>query len=387
MASRFQKALRPPRKLIFTRDGSWFTGMTILVGIGAINTGNNLLYLLLGMMLGLIIVSGILSEQSLRKVTVRRLEPGDLFAGRVSRMRYELTNKKRFLASFSLTVQEHEARETRGRRRQHLGLSAERPSKRKLRAAENDPGGPSALGIRVPAARSLVLVSEYMFPRRGLYQYVGLDLGTRFPFGFFEKLRAIYDPTEVLVYPEVRPGTVGIPQTLDHDGEVQRNVEGQHGEFFGLREFRDGDDVRDVNWKVTARRGALVRKLYDKQDDEALAIHLYNWVPPDADEAKVRVAMDALEDAISDAASLCARLIDAGHRFSLHTIDETVSEGAGAGQLQTALRHLALLEIRTDAKAPPLRLSALTNRTLVPSMTTPPHVLGQFSQTSTRTAA
>ncbi len=48
---------RPPRRLQFTREGKYFVGITIGVGFAAINTGNNLLYLLLGMMLSLIIVA------------------------------------------------------------------------------------------------------------------------------------------------------------------------------------------------------------------------------------------------------------------------------------------------------------------------------------------
>ena len=42
---------RPPRKLKFTREGKYFLGITLGVGFAAINTGNNLLYLLLGMLL------------------------------------------------------------------------------------------------------------------------------------------------------------------------------------------------------------------------------------------------------------------------------------------------------------------------------------------------
>ena len=58
MRTRLRRFLRPPRQLQFTRQGVAFTGMTFLVGMGAINTGNNLLYLMLGLMLGLIIISG-----------------------------------------------------------------------------------------------------------------------------------------------------------------------------------------------------------------------------------------------------------------------------------------------------------------------------------------
>ena len=53
---RFRGNFRPPRRLKFTREGKFFVGITLGVGFAAINTGNNLLYLLLGMLLALIIV-------------------------------------------------------------------------------------------------------------------------------------------------------------------------------------------------------------------------------------------------------------------------------------------------------------------------------------------
>ena len=47
---RLLRSLRPPRRLKFTREGKYFLGITLGVGFAAINTGNNLLYLLLGML-------------------------------------------------------------------------------------------------------------------------------------------------------------------------------------------------------------------------------------------------------------------------------------------------------------------------------------------------
>jgi len=46
--------------------GRWYTGLTIAIGLAATNTGNNLLFLVLGLLLASIVVSGILSEQSLK---------------------------------------------------------------------------------------------------------------------------------------------------------------------------------------------------------------------------------------------------------------------------------------------------------------------------------
>jgi uncharacterized protein (DUF58 family) len=363
MATNYRRYLRPPRKLLFTRDGRWFVIMTLMIGFGAVNTGNNLLYLLLGMMLGLIIVSGILSERMLKQVTVNRLAGSDIFAGREATVSYEVTNAKRLFSSYSITVTEHESRPTRESRRIALGLPAQPPRKRKAREAENEPGPPRALAIRVPAGKTVVATGRYTFPRRGYYRYVGIDLGTRFPFGFFEKLRPIYADHEVLVYPAILADYVDPLSSPAHEGEVDRAFEGRSGDFFGLREFRQGDDRRDVHWKVSARRGQLVRRLYEKQDNESVAIHLYNWIPQGMNPDDR--AFEHMERLISEAATLCVRLAALGHRFSLHTLDEHVVEGSGAGQLQTALRQLAMLDIRRDAEPPAMPVSRSRQRILI----------------------
>jgi uncharacterized protein (DUF58 family) len=379
MARSFRRYLRPPRKLRFTRDGRWFIVMTLMVGFGAVNTGNNLLYLMLGMMLGLIIVSGILSERMLRGVEVERLAAGDLFAGRESTVSFELSNSKRYLSSYSITVEEHESRGTRALRRIANGLPASPPRSRKAREKEEDPGAPKALALRIPPGSKVVATGRYVFPRRGYYRYVGIDLGTRFPFGFFEKYRPIYADAEVLVYPQILDDMADPGRTPAMEGEVDRAFEGLSGDFFGLRDFRDGDDRRDVHWKVSARRGKLVRRLYEKQDNEAVAIHLYNWVPEGADDDEALARMERL---ISEVATICVRLARDGHRFSLHTIDEHVLEGSGAGQLKTALRQLAMMELRRDNVPPAMPMSRSSQRIFVGPENTPPSVRTAFSNES-----
>ena len=75
------RMLEPPRKLRPTRVGWFFVGGVLSIGIAAVNTGNNLLYFVLAMMLGAIVVSGILSERNLRGLWVERSVPGDVTAG------------------------------------------------------------------------------------------------------------------------------------------------------------------------------------------------------------------------------------------------------------------------------------------------------------------
>src|SRR5262245_58861650 len=96
---RLRELLRPPRKLKFTREGKYYLGITLGVGLAAINTGNNLLYLLLGMLLSLIVVSGVLSELSLRQLTVVRRLPPRAQVGRAHLVEIEGFNHKQKIPS------------------------------------------------------------------------------------------------------------------------------------------------------------------------------------------------------------------------------------------------------------------------------------------------
>jgi uncharacterized protein (DUF58 family) len=378
MRRSLRQVLQPPRKLRFTSEGRWFVGMTLMVGFGAVNTGNNLLYLLLGMMLGLIIVSGMLSESVLRGLTIRRVATGDIFAGRPVPVSCEIHKERGWLSSYSITVSEHEARATRARRRVALGLPADVPRRRKAREAEQDPGPPTMLALRVPPGSTVLATGECTFPVRGLYRYVGLDIATRFPFGFFEKTRPQHGESELLVFPALlSAGSRGI-QDPALDGEIERAWEGRSDDFFGLREFRHGDDRRDIHWKVSARRDQLIRRVYQKQDQQWVALHLYNWAPPARDPAADAARLAAVEQAISEAATLSVELARRDIRFSLQTLGEHVAEGSGPGQLRTVLRQLALMEVRRDAEPPVLPLARGGQRVLFAPDHAPAHVHAGF---------
>src|SRR5260221_717820 len=71
---------RPPRTLKVSPSGRVFLILTVGIGLGALNTGNNLLYLLLGLQLATIVASGVLSESVLRGLRVRRLGTDAAFA-------------------------------------------------------------------------------------------------------------------------------------------------------------------------------------------------------------------------------------------------------------------------------------------------------------------
>src|SRR4030065_2726019 len=69
---RRRRLIHFPRTLSFTTEGKWFIGILLAIAIAAVNTGNNLLYLVVATLLSLIIISGFMSESALRKERTRR---------------------------------------------------------------------------------------------------------------------------------------------------------------------------------------------------------------------------------------------------------------------------------------------------------------------------
>ena len=208
------RRLRAWRRVSFTSGGLAFTLGTTAVGFAAMNTGNNLLYLLLGAMLGFIIVSSWLSEQAIRDLRIERRGPHAVTVGHDFRLVYEVTNRKKRMPSFAVELTES-------------GLPH------------------CAFLAHVPAAGHASAQSVNSFVRRGVYPLGTVTVSTGFPFGLFLKERDIELPGEVIVWPrtdrvvrEPAAGAGRVPRT----GASARGAAGTRGEYRSLRTYRVGDD-------------------------------------------------------------------------------------------------------------------------------------------------
>ena len=309
--------MRPPRRLEFTREGKYFVGITVGVGFAAINTGNNLLYLLLGMMLSLIIASGLLSELSLRELSVARLPPDALWAERPFLMGLALTNQKRRFSSFSVEVED---------------LIDDKALEKKC------------YFLKVPPTRTQSTSYRYTLPRRGRYTFSGFRLSTKFPFTLFRKSRIIDSATQVLVYPALRPVPPPPEQRAVYAGDEAPLPRGRRGEFHGLRELRQGDDPRDIHWRSSARRGRRMVREHDDEASRRVALFL-DHVRPTRDE----VGDAAVEEAISLCASLVVDYLERGYVVRLVTRTSHVSWAQGPGAQARFLEVLALLPLIDEA--------------------------------------
>lgn len=301
-----------------TREGKIFSGLTLLIGIAAVNTGNNLLYLILGMMSSFIITSGLLSTLSLRKIQVHRTLPEHLYAGKPFSVKVTLANQKRFFPSFSLLVED---------------LSQEFSEL------------PKAFFIKVPAKSEVTLRYTLMFGRRGLHPLKGLKVSTGYPFGLCLRAR-ILDPKEtVLVYPKIEPIHKLSPSFAFSEGEQEVPRRGMGTDFNGIREYAPGDSSRLIHWKTTAKSSRLmVREFEDESRRRVTLIVDTSYLPGWETEMGVQSLVQKLDDAVDMAASYAWHFLHQDFEVQLITPSEMVPFHQGPAHLFKILRILALLE-------------------------------------------
>jgi uncharacterized protein (DUF58 family) len=308
--------------LKFTREGKFFVGITLGVGFAAINTGNNLLYLLLGMLLALIVVSGLMSELSLRGLTVVRRLPLRAQVGRAHLVEIEVFNHKQQVPSYAIEVEDLRAGQPADKRCFFLKIS---PKSAQVAAYR-----------RTPA-------------KRGRDRHVGFRIATRFPFGLFEKSREVPAEGELIIYPAVDavdlahapPG-----KTIGGDGLLGRG----HGEeFLGLKAMRPGEDPRDIYWRKSASLGQVVLRERAREARPDVAIPLDVVRPPSAGDDWDT----AFERRVRDAASRAVAHVKRGDAVAIRTNAGGLARADRSAGADPLLRYLALLEAVTSSSAPP----------------------------------
>lgn len=318
---RLRRWMRPPRRLKLTREGRWFVGITLGVGFAAINTGNNLLYLLLGMMLSLIVVSGVMSELSLRDLTVIRRLPVRAQVGRPHLVEIEVFNHKRRVPSYAIEVEDLRQGQPADKRCFFLKIS---PRSAQVAAYRRTPG------------------------KRGLDRHVGFRVATRFPFGLFEKSRELEALGELVIYPAVDPLT--LPAAIPGQRAGERGAVGRgHGhEMLGLRPLREGDDPRDIYWRKSIL-GRVVRERA-RESHRDVTYTLDDLHPGDAPDDAWN---HRFEKRIRELASRTVAHLRRGDSVTVGTASGQRARVDPATGADAVLRLLALAQGHPEATRPP----------------------------------
>jgi uncharacterized protein (DUF58 family) len=359
--ARWRRWTRPPRRLSFTAAGKYFVFLTLGIGFGAINTGDNLLFLLLGMMLSLILASGVLSEAVIRRLDAKRSPPSRVFAGSPAPGAFTVANPSGW-PSLSIEVGERSAHGLKGPLAgQQIGprhIPWWKFWRRKRDTDELDAPIARAYTLRIEADARQDLQTRYLFATRGKFELAGLDIITRFPFGFFEKRRELDQPDHLIVYPQAIEAGEWLSGVHARFGDVARNKRGQGEDFFGLRDYQPGEDQRLIHWKSSARRGEVVVRETESRQQRAVEICLLNCTGLPAHQ-RHRVAAD-FEHGLRRTVGLLQELLSGGWRVGLRTLDEHIPAGDASNHMDRLLAALALVELRDGVHPMPLNERAST---------------------------
>lgn len=301
LVERLRRALNPGRVLRITPMGRVYLFLTVGVGVGALNTGNNLLYLVLGFMLASIVVSGVLSERIIWDLEVRRLLPDGAFAHEPFTVRYELRRRR----GHAFAVQVKEA----------SGLSSA-----------------GAWAPVVSASEPVVVRAQATAPRRGPWALEAVEVSTTFPFGIFEKRRTLRVADTLLVFPR-RGFACDLPALHGprHHGDATgaRHRDGT-ADVADLRELAPGEDARRIHWRRSATLGKLIVVEREREERHQHVLRV--------DESQ---AMEELDRACEEAAGQLSRLLAQGWDVGLEVGGARIRPGGGVQHERRLLSALA----------------------------------------------
>lgn len=331
-----------------TQEGLVYLGIALLIGVAALNTGNNLLFIILSAMLAAIVVSGAASALVLRGLKLEPNLPEHVFARQPVMARVTLRNTH-WAPSFSVSVVPSKAQ---GKTEKSwvwepgvFSFPANRPVEKrwihwkdlKLRRKES-PLPPDAIfqgSVYFPyiaSRKSAHADVELNFPRRGRYVQDGFGLATRFPFSFLLKTRRLTFNREMIAYPSVEQTDDFFHVLPMVTGEFETYVRGRGHDLYRIREYLPDDSSRMVDWKATAKSGDLKVREFTREDERKLRI-VFDNPPPGT------VSPEDYEAAVQLTASLAWHFADGSTQLSF------AGPGyEGGSDVLDFLRYLALAQ-------------------------------------------
>jgi uncharacterized protein (DUF58 family) len=307
------------RSLSFTPVGFRYVIICLAVGIAAVNSGSNLLYLVVSMMLSLMIISGVLSEQALKGLRASHRLPLEIYAGSPFPLRFKIKNTKKRMRSFALAVSEY-----------YQG-GGQSPGAFILKLAPGEEGGSEV---------------RHEVPLRGPWVSSGIEVSTRFPFGFFQKAVRIPCVESRIVYPRIRPlGYETMKDLSDRLGERTTGRRGHGAEVRSLREYVSSDEARLIHWKSSARLSVLMAKEFEAEGRMSVTV-VFDNLMPDYPGADYR---ERFEDGVSLTASVIRHvLLELGRPVAFVSRGGSIPAGSGHGHYIALMEMLAVIGPTSD---------------------------------------
>ncbi|MEE2681144.1 MAG: DUF58 domain-containing protein [Planctomycetota bacterium] len=316
-------------------SGFLFILLTIFVGLAAAQRPNNLIVWGFGVLLAMILVSGVVGSSMMRGLKVRRLDIRRASAGEPLEIRYVVENRSRWRSAFAMHVQEVDRR---GKRTSFPMLV--QPSDGWL--------------TRVGPGESQICDAVFWPSQRGVLALQCIRLSTQFPFGFNDRSVDHAHPHEILVQPRIHPVRGELMQSIATGELGGFGVSRQPGpgeDFYSVREFKPGDSIRQIAWKRSGISDELLVIQRSVSAPPRLRIVLNLSASPSSlkfDENCGVSAEELEERAITMAASLAGAAEQHGLEFGLSVLGfdtPSIPLRRGYWHRERVLTSLAMIEL------------------------------------------
>lgn len=311
----------------FTPEGMVYLVAIAVIVVAALNTGNNLLFIILASLLAGILVSGILSLVVLSEIELDFVLPDHIFTGRPMISRLTLRNLKWLYPSFSVTV----SARTGGR------ANSRRASGAPQRQILDEP----VYVPYIPRRSSVTQHVELTFPRRGRYTQEGFRISTKFPFGFLRKTREAAARREILVLPSIQPTEEFYEILPLVTGEVESYFKGRGHDLYAIRDYQESDTARHVDWKASAKAQQLKVREFTREDERRVALVFDRGVPQGDAETRAK-----FEKAVTFCACLAWHFYEIDAQMQFVSEDFEIAMAPANEVVYPALEALALIEPR-----------------------------------------
>lgn len=320
-----------------TREGGIYFAIIVLIAIASLNTGNNLLFIILAILLGGILASGILSKAVLSRLKIDLALPEHVFALERVQAQVTIRNEKRAIPAYSLTV-----------------TSRDEAQKRHGKRSEDVPAGGSAAGgiltrgVYAPYISPRGSVTEHVdlrFPRRGRYRQSPFQTSSKFPFSILRRKCIVPASDEILVLPAVIPAGKFTNVLSEIRGEIESQSKGRGCDLYALRDYQAGDSARHVDWKATAKSQRLKVREFTREEEVRVTIFFDDRMAPPASPAN----RERFERAVDFCACLAWQAYTSGSllRFAGGKLETAMAPAADI--VYRVLEELAVIEARDRA--------------------------------------
>jgi uncharacterized protein (DUF58 family) len=241
-------------RLRLTGAGVLFIAFTVTAGVVAVNSGNNLLFILVAALLSLLTLSGFLAYININGLDLALRVPGEIFAGHPATVVLELTNRKRRFCSYLLTC-------------------------------EGDDGGDVL--VELPPGQTGRLPVRTRFTQRGRQPVGERTLTSEYPLGLVRRGGSFAPGSTCVVYPKPLSVAWSLLEKAEREGEDQAlPLSGIDGDYRGLRDYLPGDSLSRVQWKGWLRHRRLLTKEFESEGASPV-VFSYHSVPGPGPEERL----------------------------------------------------------------------------------------------------